>query len=105
MFTGAFFCSTTALVSAAEPLRTQANVPIEISFTAQRPHADPFNEVMLDVTFTDPAGAKRKVPAFWAGGVNWKVRYASPERGLHRWRSECSDPNDLGLQAVERAIE
>ena len=68
-------------------LDTQANVPVEITFTAKRAHADPFNEVTLDVTFTDATGAARKVPAFWAGGDNWKVRYASPLTGVHRWRS------------------
>ena len=37
---------------AAEPVHTQANVPVEITFLAQRPHADPFNEVTLDVLET-----------------------------------------------------
>src|SRR5256885_16372059 len=86
-------------------LHTQANVPMEISFTAQRRHSDPFNQVALDVTFTDPSGALRKVPAFWAGGEKWKVRYASPLIGTHRWRSECSDASDAGLHAVEATME
>ncbi|HZJ13911.1 MAG TPA: DUF4038 domain-containing protein, partial [Chthoniobacteraceae bacterium] len=90
---------------AAESLRTETNVPVEIAFTAKRAHADPFNDVTLDVTFTDPAGTARKVPAFWAGGVSWKVRYASPLVGTHRWRSECSDATDAGLHGVESAVE
>ena len=53
---------------AAEPLRTEGNVPIEIAFTAQRPHADPFHEVTLDVQVTAPDGTAKNVPAFWAGG-------------------------------------
>src|SRR6185436_5574763 len=90
---------------AAEPLRTHANVPVEITFTAQRPHADPFNDVTLDVTFTDAAGTARKVPAFWAGGDRWKARYASPLSGAHRWRSECNDAADSGLHGVEGVVE
>src|SRR6266849_4208470 len=83
--------------SAADWLHTEANVPVEITFTAEHARADAFNELTLDVTFTDPAGAARKVPAFWAGGEKWKVRYASAIVGVHRWRSECSDASDAGL--------
>jgi len=53
--------------NAAEPQRTEGNVPIEIAFTAQRPHAEPFNEVTLDVRVTAPDGTAKNVPAFWAG--------------------------------------
>jgi hypothetical protein len=31
------------------------------------------------------------VPAFWAGDATWRVRYASPPTGTHRYRTECSD--------------
>ena len=94
-----------ALGAAAEPLRTDANVPIEIALTAQRPHADPFHDVTLDVQVTAPDGTAQKVPAFWAGGTAWKVRYASPQTGLHRWRSSCSDPQDAGLHGVEGTLD
>ncbi|HMC26659.1 MAG TPA: DUF4038 domain-containing protein [Verrucomicrobiae bacterium] len=94
-----------ALSAASATLHTQANVPVEISFTAEGPHPDPFNEITLDVTFVDPSGALRKVPAFWARGQDWKARYASPLIGTHRWRSECSDSNDAGLHGVEGALE
>jgi hypothetical protein len=90
---------------AAEPLATEANVPVEIVFTAQRAHADPFTEVRLDVTFTDPAGTTRKVPAFWAGGAKWKVRYASPLTGGHQCRSDCSDAADAGLHGVQGTVQ
>ena len=45
-------------------IRTQTNIPAEIMFTAGAKHADPFNEVTLDVVFTDPDGTPRRVPAF-----------------------------------------
>ncbi|GEM_PF-548504 len=86
-------------------LHMETNVPCEIVFTAQRLHADPFQSVVLDVVFTDPTGQSRRVPAFWAGGPVWKVRYASPLPGRHRWHSICNTAEDAGLHAVEGSVE
>ena len=85
--------------------RTEANVPVEIVFTAQRTHAKPFDDVTLDVLFTDPAGTTRRVPAFWAGGTAWKVRYASPLAGIHRWYSVCNTTDDPGLNGIEGRVD
>ena len=87
------------------PAVTPANVPAEISFTAANPHEDPFNELTLDVLFTRPDGAVLTVPAFWDGGALWKVRYASDLKGLHRFRTVCSDAADKGLNGVEGAVK
>jgi len=81
-------------------IRTQTNVPIEIAFTAQTGHAAPFNDAALDVVFSEPDGTQRRVPAFWAGGQTWKVRYATPATGLCHWCSECSTADDAGLHNV-----
>jgi hypothetical protein len=86
---------------AAGPAReTQANVMTELTFTAARSYKNPFNDVALDVIFTDPNGKEFRVPAFWAGGAVWKARYASPLVGVHRFRSESTDATDKGLHAV-----
>ena len=85
--------------------QTHANVPVEITFTSQADHSDPFNDVTMDVVFTEPDGTNRRVPAFWAGGQSWKVRYASPQTGYHRWWSECSASHDAGLHEVKGAVE
>jgi hypothetical protein len=90
---------------AAEPMRTQANVPVEITFIAQRPHSDPFNDMTLDVQFTAPDKTVKTVPAFWAGGTIWKVRYSSALTGVHRWRSVSSDTQDAGLQGATGVVE
>ena len=68
-------------------------------------HADPFNEVELDVVVTEPDGVERTIPAFWNGGREWKVRYSSAVTGEHRWRSVCSDAGDAGLHAKEGRLE
>ncbi|MBS0664741.1 MAG: DUF4038 domain-containing protein [Verrucomicrobia bacterium] len=85
--------------------RTAANVPCELSFQAQQRYADPFNTVVLDVVFTDPDGASLRVPAFWAGGHTWKVRYASPLVGRHAFRTEGAPATDAGLHGVTGAVE
>jgi len=93
-------------VPAAElKLQTEANVMVEQSFTASRSHSDPFNTVTLDVIFIDPKGRELRVPAFWAGANVWKMRYASPVVGTHRFHSECSDAQDNGLQGVKGRVE
>src|SRR4051812_20685773 len=64
-------CLILLLVSQiAQAVKTAANVMVEIAFEA------PGQEI--DVLFVEPGGIELRVPAFWAGGRNWKVRYASP---------------------------
>lgn len=89
---------------AADP-RVEANQLAEIAFTAARAHPDAFASVELDVIFVSPDGSVFRVPAFWAGGDQWKVRYASPVVGVHRYRSVCSVTDDDGLHGREGTIE
>ena len=84
---------------------TAANVLVEFTFTSKLDRDDPFNQVVLDALFTDPAGKQLRVPGFWAGGNTWKVRYASPQIGKHRFRTECSDAKDPGLHAVKGSVD
>jgi hypothetical protein len=86
-------------------LQTEANVMAEATFTASAAHEDPFNTVNLDVVFTTPGGRELRVPAFWAGGDAWKVRYASLETGKHRFQSECSKSDDAGLHGIKGQVE
>jgi hypothetical protein len=85
--------------------RTEANVMIELTFKAAHSYADPFNQVTLDAIFLDPEGRELRVPAFWAGADVWKVRYASPVVGTHRFRTACSEPLDRGLHDVTGKVE
>jgi hypothetical protein len=86
-------------------LQAEANVLAEVGFTADMDHDDPFNTVNVDVVFTTPSGQQLRAPAFWAGGNIWKVRYASPEVGTHRFQSECSKADDAGLHGITGEIE
>src|SRR6516164_7930418 len=100
-----FLLSSVARPAEVGLATTKANVPVEISFTAERNYGDPFRDVTLDVVFTQPAGAVLRVPAFWAGGNKWKVRYSSQQIGVHRWKSECRQAGDAGLDGATGVIE
>src|SRR6266566_6044372 len=91
-----------ARVGGAAVYKTAANVMVEIALEAKDEHKDPFNELTLDAIFTDPAGKSVRVPGFWAGGRAWKIRYASPKVGSHRFKAESSD---AGLNGVEGVVE
>lgn len=84
---------------------TPANVMIEIEFKSAKAYGDPFNEVTLDAIFTDPAGKEFRVPAFWAGGSTWRVRYASGTPGIHRYQTRCSDQKNADLEGQAGQIE
>ncbi|MBX3256882.1 MAG: DUF4038 domain-containing protein [Chitinophagaceae bacterium] len=86
-------------------VKTETNKMVEISFTASSAYTDPFNEVELDAVFTDPSGKQLKVPAFWAGGNTWKVRYASPLQGVHSFITVCSKASDKGLNNIKGRVE
>ena len=94
-----------AALHAADAPRVEANKVAEITFEAAKPYLNPFMQVTLDVEFTDPGGAKKLVPAFWAGKHQWKVRYASPLAGVHPWRSLCNAVDDAGLNGVTGKVE
>ncbi len=85
-------------------LKTEANVPIEITLSANQGHRDPFNDVQVDVLFTQPDGQTKLVPAFWDGGNLWKVRYASPVTGTHQWKAQCSDVTDKVLSEATGSV-
>ncbi|OPZ31399.1 MAG: putative endoglucanase [Lentisphaerae bacterium ADurb.BinA184] len=74
------------------------NVAGEWSFTSGGSYADPVGEVEVTVVFRREDGSGEwRVPAFWAGGQEWRVRFASGVPGVYRFRSECSGPSDSGL--------
>jgi len=78
----------------------------EWRFSANGEYADPFNDVEVTVCFQqDGSDVVRRVPAFWAGGREWRVRFASPRTGTFRFRTECSNVADSGLHAQEGACK
>ncbi|MCC6730210.1 MAG: DUF4038 domain-containing protein [Chthonomonadales bacterium] len=73
------------------------NEPAEWSLAAGNDYQDPFGELELDIAIAAPDGRTQLVPAFWAGGREWRVRYAPHCAGSHTWRAVCSRADDSGL--------
>jgi len=83
----------------------QTNVPVEFSLTSTKKQRDIFNGVEVDVIFTGPGGQEWRVPAFWSGGQEFRVRFAAPKPGRYNWLSICSDAQDTGLQGQKGLFE
>jgi len=98
----AFGC---AFARSADLPTTEANRLIEVSLSAQKTHDEPFNALEVDVTFTTPSAKTIRVPAFWAGGSTWRVRYSSSEVGTHRYVSSSTDASDGGLHGQTGSLE
>ena len=90
---------------ADELARIEANCVTEVALASAKTYANPFMEVELDAVVTRPDGKQLRVPAFWSGGNDWKLRYASDQLGVHTWRTECSDAANSGLHGVAGKIE
>jgi hypothetical protein len=76
---------------------TQANQWIEITLQSSQKYKNPFKALFLDAIFTTPTGTQCRIPAFWAGGNRWAIRYASANIGTHPFITECSDTENTGL--------
>jgi hypothetical protein len=53
--------------------------------------------VQLDAVITGPGGTTFRVPAYWAGDQEWRVRFAAPAPGDYAVRTECSDAANADL--------
>lgn len=58
----------------------------------------------IDVVVTGPAGAYR-LPAFWSGGAEWRVRFAAPNPGDYAWHSECGDDDSFQSVGGELSVD
>ena len=81
------------------------NCVVEIPLHTGRVYQDPFNEIVLDAVITGPDASERRVPGFWAGENQWRLRYSSALPGLHHVRTVCSDGSDTDLHGREYQIE
>jgi len=79
-------------------------VATEWSFVSAKRYADPFNEVELDILFRG-ADTELRVPAYWAGGGEWRVRFAAPAAGRYEYRTVCSDASNPELHGVQGMVE
>ncbi len=98
--------ATVALVTCLPVARgaevTQWEV-FETSCQSAKAYPNAFTDVEVDVVFKQ--GDKLwKVPAFWAGGKKWTVRFAPPALGKYTYRVECTDKANPGLNGKEQTL-
>ena len=80
------------------------NQAVEWSYVSGKAYKDPFNEIELDVLVALPDGNQQRVPAFWAGDQEWRVRYAPPMSGKYLYRTVCSDEANRELHSQEGTL-
>jgi len=88
----------------SQPIGIQNRV-MEWMLTSVLTYDDPFNEIELDVVFTDPTGRELRVPAFWSGNQTWRIRYASHVIGMHQFCTICSDESNDALHGQKGELE
>lgn len=78
-------------------LHARAGVPLEIHLLAANSYRDIFNELDVDAVFTGTDGSSLTVPAFWAGGNRYHIRFAAPKAGRYSYRTRCTNVKEVGL--------
>jgi hypothetical protein len=78
---------------------------VELTFESSINYQVPFSEVTLDAIFTEPSGNTCCIPAFWAGGNIWRIRYSSSALGTHSFITKCSDNNNESLHGRNGTVE
>ena len=75
----------------------------ETSYETQKSYAKPFVDVEVNVVFSQ--GERQwTVPAFWAGGNKWTVRFAPPVQGEYAFRVQCTDKDNAELNGREQTL-
>ena len=75
----------------------------ETSFETKKTYVKPIAEVEVNVVFTG-GGRQWRVPAFWAGGTRWTVRFAPPIQGGFKFHIECTDKTNTELNGQEQTL-
>ena len=77
----------------------------ESLYRTAKSYDDPFNDIELDVILTHSNGQSWRVPAYWAGGNEWRARFAPPRSGTYKIISVCSDQTKSDLHGQESTLE
>ena len=85
-------------------LHSNGNVATEWSLNGCRKHKDPWGEIEVSALITGTNGFKRKLPLFWAGGSEWRLRVSVSVPGKYKLKTECSDKSDKGLHGKEATL-
>ncbi|MFY0626842.1 MAG: DUF4038 domain-containing protein [Reichenbachiella sp.] len=75
----------------------------ESSITSTKDYENPFVDVQVDVLF-EKEGTRWKVPAFWAGENEWKVRFSPPETGAYSFQFISNDKSNKSLKGKKQSL-
>jgi hypothetical protein len=77
------------MTEAPTPVRTMR----EWSFATSRQYSEPFTDVTVSATFTDPSGSTSRIEAFHDGDATWRVRFNPGVPGRWTWTLDSVPPN------------
>ncbi|MCX6226952.1 MAG: DUF5060 domain-containing protein [Bacteroidia bacterium] len=97
------FSGTPSVLKAASAIGSEQWAVFETSFTSDQKYGNPFLDLQVDVVFRN-GSQKWLVPAFWAGGDKWTVRFAPPVKGDYTFQVKCSDPANRVLNGAPQAL-
>jgi len=92
-----------AVLMTARAMGAQQWAVFETSFASAKTYDNPFTDVEVDVVFRT-GDQDWVVPAFWAGGNQWTVRFAPPIQGNYTYQVRCSDPANRDLNGKEKKL-
>lgn len=84
---------------------TRTNVPLELAFRLPLWASDPVQDMAIGIDVVGPDGESSHVPAFWAGGDQFKVRFAAPSIGRYRYELVGAGEDVLGATPRQGEIE
>ncbi len=77
---------------------------VEWGYNSTKQYIDPFNEVELDICITHKDGDSWRIPTYWVGEQEWRVRFLPPKPGIYTATPVCQDQSftdmDVTLEAV-----
>ncbi len=74
----------------------------EATFEAQRDDDNPYTEVEAEALLQCPDGTQRRLPLFWDGGHQWKLRLSPDVEGRWNYHIESNDPS---LNQVQGSVQ
>ena len=79
-----------------QTLTAETWVANEISFESEKIYSDPFNDVDVELHLFGN-GRLYKIPGFWDGGNEWKIRFVCPSAGTWYYKTVCTDTENTSL--------
>lgn len=103
--TGTVMLEPVQLVQAGQTVPGVVHAVTEMAFEVVTEEGDPFLDHEVEVVFREPGGREVAVPAFWAGGQVWKVRYGPRMEGSHRFAGRVAKGRARLAGPVEGVVE